>query len=145
MDDLVENWDSPVKNASQVEEAVPVLRRALAGAGPGEVNRPITNGLQTVHMQVVIASLGFLTNLAGLLASPPDQISDLAGRDLVREKVLESGSDMLLSACLIPGVAGGGDGRGVSRHQRLHRVQLQLRDELDGAAHGVRRQVDQTN
>ena len=41
MDDLVENWDSPVKNASQVEEAVPVLRRALAAAGPGEVNRPI--------------------------------------------------------------------------------------------------------
>lgn len=36
---------------------------------------------------VVIASVGFLTNLAELLASPPDDISPLSGVELVRDKV----------------------------------------------------------
>ena len=55
-----------------MEEPVPVLRNALAAAQDGSV---------------VISSVGFLTNLANLLTSPPDEISDLNGQDLVRQKV----------------------------------------------------------
>ena len=36
---------------------------------------------------VVILTVGYLTNLAGLLDSPPDGWSDLQGRDLVQQKV----------------------------------------------------------
>ena len=36
---------------------------------------------------VVISSVGFLTNLADLLASPPDATSHLSGQQLVRRKV----------------------------------------------------------
>jgi hypothetical protein len=36
---------------------------------------------------VVIVSVGYLTNLAGLLDSPADQWSELNGRDLARQKV----------------------------------------------------------
>ena len=56
----------------QVEEAVPVLRRALAGAE---------------DQSVIISSVGFLTNLAQLLTSPPDQHSPLTGAQLISLKV----------------------------------------------------------
>ena len=51
---------------------VDVYRRALAAAADGTV---------------VIASLGFLQNLDGLLKSGPDAVSPLAGLELVRKKV----------------------------------------------------------
>ena len=53
-------------------DATDVLRRALAGADDGSV---------------VVVQIGFSTNLARLLASPPDAASPLGGRDLVARKV----------------------------------------------------------
>jgi inosine-uridine nucleoside N-ribohydrolase len=52
--------------------AVTVLRTALASSDDGSV---------------VIAQVGFSTNLANLLDSPPDEISPLGGNELVRQKV----------------------------------------------------------
>lgn len=52
--------------------AVEVLRRALAGAADSSV---------------VIVQVGFSTNLARLLDSPPDRISPLPGRELAARKV----------------------------------------------------------
>lgn len=52
--------------------AVAVLREALAGAADGSV---------------VIIQVGFSTNLARLLATGPDALSPLSGRDLVMAKV----------------------------------------------------------
>lgn len=54
------------------ESAVTTHRRALAGAPDGSVT---------------IVSLGFFFNLEGLLASTPDDISPLTGRQLVESKV----------------------------------------------------------
>lgn len=62
--DLLSGKDAP--------DAVTVLRRALASAEDGTV---------------VIAQVGFSTNLANLLDSPADDISPLSGRDLVKQKV----------------------------------------------------------
>merc|ERR1712192_136480 len=72
VDDLVDNYPSPVKHYDQVEEPLPVYRRALANAEDGSV---------------AIASVGFMNNLAELLSSPPDEISELNGVELVRQKV----------------------------------------------------------
>jgi purine nucleosidase len=52
--------------------AVTVLRKALTGQDDGSV---------------VIAQVGFSTNLARLLDSPPDEIAPLEGEELVRRKV----------------------------------------------------------
>ncbi|WP_223694925.1 nucleoside hydrolase [Leifsonia poae] len=52
--------------------AVPMLRRALAGAGDDSVT---------------LVSIGYLGNLIDLLDSTPDSGSPLAGRELVRAKV----------------------------------------------------------
>jgi inosine-uridine nucleoside N-ribohydrolase len=54
------------------DTAVNVYRRALASQRDGSV---------------VVASTGYLGNLADLLSSPPDAISPLSGRDLVAQKV----------------------------------------------------------
>jgi len=62
--DLMSGADAP--------DAVSVLRRALAGAE---------------DHSVIIAQVGFSTNLARLLSSPPDGTSSLPGLDLVRKKV----------------------------------------------------------
>lgn len=72
VDDLVENWPSPVKNSSQVPEAVEVYRKVLSEAE---------------DKSVVISSIGFVTNLANLLQSGPDQFSSLTGMELVEAKV----------------------------------------------------------
>lgn len=55
-----------------VEDALPLLRRLLAAEPDGTV---------------VIAQVGFSTNLARLLDSPPDDITPLSGRELVTRKV----------------------------------------------------------
>ena len=68
----MEHWPSPVKNYTQVEEAVTIYRKVLAVAD---------------DRSVVISSIGFLTNIANLLASKPDNYSSLSGYDLVAAKV----------------------------------------------------------
>ena len=60
-------------DAEDAPDAVAVYRRVLA-AQPDR--------------SVVLCTVGFLTNLQGLLASQPDAISPLSGRDLVKAKVL---------------------------------------------------------
>lgn len=62
--DLTSGKDAP--------SAVSVLRKALAGSADGSV---------------VIAQVGFSTNLVNLLDSPADDISPLSGTDLVKKKV----------------------------------------------------------
>tara|TARA_R110002049_G_scaffold27321_2_gene94087 strand:- start:196631 stop:197692 length:1062 start_codon:yes stop_codon:yes gene_type:complete len=62
--DLLSGNDTP--------DAVDVLRKALAGANDGSV---------------VVAQVGFSTNLANLLKSRPDQHSQLSGMELVKQKV----------------------------------------------------------
>ena len=57
---------------AEVPDAVPVLRRALAGAADGSVT---------------MVQVGFSTNLARLLESPPDDIDPRPGRDLIAAKV----------------------------------------------------------
>ena len=72
VDDLVANFPSPIKNSSQVPDAVGVYRRALASQ---------------LDASVSIASIGLMTNLQNLLQSAPDAISPLSGFDLVSAKV----------------------------------------------------------
>ena len=69
---LTSTFDSPIKNSTQVEDAVAVYRRALAAARGRSVS---------------ISSIGIHTNLAALLRSAPDQHSALGGRELVAAKV----------------------------------------------------------
>lgn len=69
---LVEKYPHKVKSTSVVEDAVILYRKILAR--------------QPDH-SVVIASIGFLTNLSNLLNSDPDKYSNLSGRDLVKRKV----------------------------------------------------------
>ncbi|GMW01700.1 MAG: nucleoside hydrolase [Candidatus Hydrogenedentota bacterium] len=61
-----------LKSSKEAPEATAVLRKALAGSEDGSV---------------VIAQVGFSTNLARLLDSPADAISALSGRELVERKV----------------------------------------------------------
>ncbi len=56
----------------EVEEATPLLRRTLA-------NQP--------DHSVVVVQVGFSTNLARLLDSPPDRYSPLQGKDLAARKI----------------------------------------------------------
>ena len=69
---LVDNFPSPIRNCSQVEDAMTVFRRTLAVA---------------VHRSVTIVAVGHAMNLLGLLHSLPDATSPLNGVDLVKEKV----------------------------------------------------------
>jgi hypothetical protein len=73
VDDLVDSFPSPIKDASQVDDALTVFRRALAGA-PG-------------WRQVTVVAIGHATNLLALLQSPADAISGWTGLELVRQKV----------------------------------------------------------
>ena len=72
VDDLVNNWDSPVWNSDQVLEATEAYRKVLSEAE---------------DKSVVISAIGFATNLANLLRSEGDQYSPLNGYDLVDAKV----------------------------------------------------------
>jgi len=72
VDDLVKLFPSPIRNYTQVPEAVSVYREVLSSQPPASVT---------------IVSIGFLTNLVDLLTSPPDKFSPLSGRELVKEKV----------------------------------------------------------
>ena len=72
VDDLVDNYPSPVKGSWQVPDAVEVYRMVLASAE---------------DRSIVISSIGFVTNIADLLRSGPDNYSELNGYDLVEAKV----------------------------------------------------------
>lgn len=61
-----------LKSGTDAPDAVAVLRKALAAEADGAV---------------AIAQVGFSSNLARLLDSPPDAVSPLGGRDLVAKKV----------------------------------------------------------
>ena len=71
-DDGKLRYPHDLRDAEQIPDAVTVLRRALAEAEDGSV---------------VIAQVGFSTNLANLLKSPADGISSLTGKELVKKKV----------------------------------------------------------
>lgn len=61
-----------LKSGKDAPDAVRLLRKTLSGQPDGSV---------------VLVSIGFLTNIARLLDSKPDDISPLSGADLVRQKV----------------------------------------------------------
>ncbi|KAL1522516.1 hypothetical protein AB1Y20_017503 [Prymnesium parvum] len=65
-------WPSPVRDSTDVPDAVATYRAALAAAE---------------DRSVVIAAIGFATNLARLLRSAADDVSPLNGTELVRQKV----------------------------------------------------------
>jgi inosine-uridine nucleoside N-ribohydrolase len=71
-DALVTNFPHTLQATADAPDAVQVYRRTLAG-------EPDTS--------VVVVTVGFFTNLAALLQSPPDQYSDLDGKQLVSKKV----------------------------------------------------------
>jgi pyrimidine-specific ribonucleoside hydrolase len=73
-DSILSNYPHAITRNDQAEDAVTLYRKVLAR--------------QADH-SVVIITVGFLTNLQGLLKSGPDHFSPLDGRELVRKKVKE--------------------------------------------------------
>lgn len=71
-DTLLLKYPHVIKSNSEVPGAVEVYRKVLAS----QPDRSVT-----------IITVGFLTNLADLLQSPPDEYSKLNGKELVRKKV----------------------------------------------------------
>ena len=71
-DDGELRYPHDLQSGNDAPDPTTVLRKALAGAE---------------DHSVVIAQVGFSTNLARLLASGPDEVSGLSGRDLVAKKV----------------------------------------------------------
>ncbi len=71
-DSILARYPHAVVRNEQAEDAVALYRKVLAG--------------QPDH-SVVIITVGFLTNLAGLLQTVPDGFSALSGVELVRKKV----------------------------------------------------------
>lgn len=69
---LVSKYPHRIKSTDEVPDAVELYRKLLAA----QPNKSVT-----------IVTVGFLTNLAKLLDSPPDQYSRLDGRALVAKKV----------------------------------------------------------
>lgn len=69
---LVEKYPHTIKSTGEAPDAVAVYRKVLA---------------QQPDTSVTIATVGFLTNLAGLLESGPDTYSPLSGKELVARKV----------------------------------------------------------
>jgi pyrimidine-specific ribonucleoside hydrolase len=71
-DTILARYPHRIKSNAEVPDAVALYREILA---------------RQPDKSVTLVTVGFLTNLANLLESPPDQHSRLAGRDLVRKKV----------------------------------------------------------
>ncbi|MDO5553486.1 MAG: nucleoside hydrolase [Planctomycetia bacterium] len=69
---IAERFPGKLKTNDDAPDAVPLYRKILAAAR---------------DHSVVIVTVGYLTNLSGLLDSPPDEYSPLAGKDLIRQKV----------------------------------------------------------
>jgi pyrimidine-specific ribonucleoside hydrolase len=72
LDTLALKYPHNIRSTSEVPDAINIYRKIL-------ISQPDTS--------VTIVTVGFLTNLAGLLQSEPDSISILPGKDLVRRKV----------------------------------------------------------
>jgi pyrimidine-specific ribonucleoside hydrolase len=71
-DTLVAKYPHNISKTSDLPDAVKVYRTILSA-------QPDTS--------VTVVTVGFLTNLANLLRSTPDQISPLTGKELVQQKV----------------------------------------------------------
>jgi pyrimidine-specific ribonucleoside hydrolase len=71
-DTVVARYEHSIKGNAEVTDAVKLYRKILA-AQPDS--------------SVTVVTVGFLTNLAGLLDSAPDEYSDLDGMSLVKRKV----------------------------------------------------------
>lgn len=71
LDKVSAEFPHNLKSNDAAEDAVRVIRRALATS-----DKPVT-----------LVTIGYLTNIAGLLKSEPDDISPLSGMDLVRKHV----------------------------------------------------------
>ena len=69
---LPANYPHTIKSSADAPDAVEVYRHILSSQPDTSVN---------------IITVGFLTNLAALLHSPPDRFSDLDGKALVKKKV----------------------------------------------------------
>ncbi|GHT56195.1 hypothetical protein FACS189446_8270 [Bacteroidia bacterium] len=69
---LAAHFPHRINSMDDVPDAVPVYRRILAGEPDSSV---------------VVVTVGFFTNLANLLQSPPDFYSPLTGKELVARKV----------------------------------------------------------
>ena len=71
-DSLIKNYPHRIKTNAEAPDAIAVYRKVLA-------SQPDTS--------VTIITVGFVTNLAGLLQSQQDQYSKLTGLQLVKKKV----------------------------------------------------------
>jgi pyrimidine-specific ribonucleoside hydrolase len=71
-DSIINRYPHLIQDNSEVPDALELYRKTLAA--------------QPDH-SVTIITVGFLTNLANLLESPPDSISSLNGYDLIKRKV----------------------------------------------------------
>lgn len=71
-DSLIARYPHAIKKNADAVNAVKLYRRLLAAAPDSSV---------------LIITVGFLTNISGLLSSPPDNLSTLTGTELVRKKV----------------------------------------------------------
>lgn len=71
-EDGADRYPHDLRSGKDAPDAVDLLRKTLASQADGSV---------------VIAQVGFSTNLANLLKSTGDEHSDLSGKDLVKQKV----------------------------------------------------------
>ena len=71
-DTLIKNYPHTIKSNNDVPDAIDLYRKILSG-------QP--------DKSVTIITVGFLTNLSGLLRSQPDKYSSLTGKELVKRKV----------------------------------------------------------
>lgn len=71
---LVANYPHTIRSSADAPDAVTTYRQILAKQPNGSVT---------------IVTVGFLTNMADLLMSKPDQYSPLTGKELVKQKVKE--------------------------------------------------------
>lgn len=71
-DSVIKKYPHRIRQNSEAADAVEVYRKVLASAP---------------DKSVTVVTVGFLTNLADLLESKPDQYSKLAGKELVAKKV----------------------------------------------------------
>lgn len=69
---IVANYPADIKTNDQAEDALKLYRRILS---------------KQPDKSVTIVTVGFLTNMANLLQSPPDEFSTLSGKALVAKKV----------------------------------------------------------
>ncbi len=74
LDVISAEFPHTIENNARAEDAVRVMRKALAGAQDASV---------------IIATIGYMSNLVALLQSGEDDISPLSGRELVKQKVAE--------------------------------------------------------